>query len=289
MARPNLKKTNVSTAVTRFNALRHGLTSSAPVIPGVESAEEWQAHLEAILSDRAPDGALETKLVERAASLIWRLRRVERYECESIALGRERVDADFARQQQQVPFNDRASSVAEAEQRAENARRCLGIIEGLLHMPAALPLASADVEAILEELAEHAGHDCGDVDEFMEGIAQPAPAERWTAGALHAAFKAIAARDGQAFEEALTETVARAAVIVSGSQLEVARIADAIDQLRRERLLPDAATLDRIIRYETALNRMLYQALSQLEAMQSRRAGAPTPLHRVQAYGLPGG
>ena len=52
MPRPNLKKSNVSTAMTRFNALRHGLTSTAPVIPGDESAEEWEAHLEATLSDR---------------------------------------------------------------------------------------------------------------------------------------------------------------------------------------------------------------------------------------------
>ncbi len=59
--------------------------------------------------------------------------------------------------------------------------------------------------------------------------------------------------------------------------------------MRDERLLPDAATLDRIIRYEASLNRMLYQALNQLEATQSRRTGAPTPLHRVQAFGLPGG
>lgn len=286
MPRPNLTKSNVSTAMTRFNALRHGLTSTAPVIPGVESAEEWEALLEATLSDRAPEGAVETKLAERAASLIWRLRRVERYECEAISVGRERVDADFAKQQHQKLFNDAAASVAEAEQRAEDARRCLDLIEGLLQMPPATLLATADVEAILGELAAHAEET---FDDLMDGIEQPAAGARWTAGSLLAAFRAIAARDGEAFEEMLTETVARALVIVSGQELEIARIAQEIDHLTRERLLPDAATLDRIIRYETALNRMLYQALSQLEAMQSRRAGAPTPLHRIQAYGLPGG
>ncbi len=285
MSRANLKKSNVSTAITRFNALRHGLTSNAPVVPGVESAEEWQEHLDAILSDRAPGGAVETKLAGRAASLIWRLRRVERYECESIAVGRERVDGDFAKQQL-VAFNNRAQSVAEAEQRAEDARRCLDLIQGLLKMPPDMLLASSDVEAILRELADQAEEE---LDGFMDGIAQPASGDRWTAGSLLAAFRAIAARGGEAFEQMLADTVARALVIVGGQELEVARIAQEIDHMTRERLLPDAATLDRIIRYETALNRMLYQALSQLEAMQSRRAGAPTPLHRIQAYGLPGG
>ena len=286
MARPNLKKSNAGTAMTRFNALRHGLTANTPVIPGVESAEEWDTHLAAILDDCAPDGALQTSLVEHAASLIWRLRRVERYECESIAVGRERVDADFAKQEQHKLFNDRASSVAEAEQRAEDARRCLDLIEGLLQMPSDSRLASADVEAVLRELADHADES---FDDLMEGVAQPAPGARWTAQSLLAAFRAIAERDGEAFEEMMTETVARALVIVGGQELEIARIAQELDHLTRERLLPDAATLDRIIRYETSLNRMLYQALSQLEAMQSRRAGAPTPLHRIQAYGLPGG
>ncbi len=285
MPRPNLKKSNVSTAMTRFNALRHGLTSSTPVVPGVESAEEWEAHLAAILGDRTPDGAVETKLVERAASLIWRLRRVERYEREAISVGRERVDGDFA-MRQAGRLRGEAQSVAEAEQRAEDARRCLDLIEGLLRMPPAILLASADVEAILQELAGHADES---VDDLMDGITRPAVGARWTAGSLLAAFRAIAERDGEAFEEMMTETVARALVIVSGQELEVAKIAQELDLLTRERLLPDAATLDRIIRYETALNRMLYQALSQLEAMQSRRAGAPTPLHRIQAYGLPGG
>ncbi len=87
----------------------------------------------------------------------------------------------------------------------------------------------------------------------------------------------------------LAAAVSRARGIAAGWQLEVARIGDEIDRMREERLLPDAATLDRVIRYEASLNRMLYQALNQLEATQSRRNGAPAALHRVQAFGLPGG
>ena len=199
MPRTNLKKSNVSTALTRFNALRHGLTANTPVIPGVESAEEWEAHLAAILDDCAPDGALQTSLVEHAASLIWRLRRVERYERESISVGRERVDGDFA-MSQGMRLRGEAKSVAEAEQRAEDARRCLDLIEGLLKMPPDTLLASADIEAILRELADQAEEE---LDGFMDGIAQPAPGDRWTAGSLLAAFRVIAERDGEAFEEML--------------------------------------------------------------------------------------
>lgn len=47
---PRRKPTsNVGTALTRLNAVQRGLTAEAPVIPGVESAQEWQAHRAAIV------------------------------------------------------------------------------------------------------------------------------------------------------------------------------------------------------------------------------------------------
>ena len=276
-------KSDVGAAMTRFNALRHGLTSSAPVIPGVESVEEWEAHREAVLVDRAPVGAVESALAERIAALTWRLRRVERYECEAIAVGRERVDHDFAVRQGRL---GEPVSVAEAEMLAEDARRCLDIVENLLKMPPDTRLAAADVQEILEALASSVEMDA---DDYVEGIAEAADGGEWTAGRLIAVLKALAVRDGEAFAAMLSNTVARARTIAGDARLALARLGEEFDRIRRERLFPDAATLDNIIRYETALNRMLYQALSQLEAMQSRRAGAPTPLHRIQAFGLPGG
>jgi hypothetical protein len=47
------------------------------------------------------------------------------------------------------------------------------------------------------------------------------------------------------------------------------------------RLLPHPLDLDKIIRYEAHLNRQLYQALHQLEAMRAERRGQSTPLLRV--------
>ncbi len=47
------------------------------------------------------------------------------------------------------------------------------------------------------------------------------------------------------------------------------------------RLLPHPLDIDKIIRYEAHLNRLLYQALHQLEAMRAERHGQPTPLLRV--------
>ncbi len=141
---PRSKRTsNVGAALARFNALRHGITSSAPVIPGVESAEEWEAHRDGVVAALAPQGAMESMLAERVATLSWRLRRVERYECSAIAAGRERVEFDYARTKKRTGD---PPTVAEAENRLEDARRCLAIIESLLETPPDTRLATVDAE-----------------------------------------------------------------------------------------------------------------------------------------------
>ena len=45
-------------------------------------------------------------------------------------------------------------------------------------------------------------------------------------------------------------------------------------------VLPSDATLEKILRYETALERQLFRAMNQLERLQRRRAGEniPAPL-----------
>jgi hypothetical protein len=46
-------------------------------------------------------------------------------------------------------------------------------------------------------------------------------------------------------------------------------------------LLPDDATLEKIMRYEAHLSRLLKHALHELEALQDRRRGNTTPLARI--------
>jgi hypothetical protein len=46
-------------------------------------------------------------------------------------------------------------------------------------------------------------------------------------------------------------------------------------------LLPDDAALEKIMRYEAHLSRLLKHALHELEALQDRRRGNATPLARI--------
>jgi hypothetical protein len=59
-----------------------------------------------------------------------------------------------------------------------------------------------------------------------------------------------------------------------------------LEQMSRERLLPDERILEKVARYEAHLFRGLYTALHELEALQVRRTGGAAPLARLDVDGL---
>lgn len=58
-------KTQEGKEIVRWNAARHGIRSSAPVVPGIEKQEDWEAHGAGVLESLKPQGHLETVLAER--------------------------------------------------------------------------------------------------------------------------------------------------------------------------------------------------------------------------------
>ena len=75
-------KTAKGKAASSRNAIKHGLRSDAPVIPELESMDDWERHRAGFVSSFEPEGGFETYLAERVASLAWRLNRVLRHETE---------------------------------------------------------------------------------------------------------------------------------------------------------------------------------------------------------------
>ena len=49
-------KTEAGKEVARWNAPRHGIRSPAPVIPGLETAEDWEEHQDGVLMSLSPEG-----------------------------------------------------------------------------------------------------------------------------------------------------------------------------------------------------------------------------------------
>lgn len=68
-----------NTIKTRFNGVRHGLTSKQTVIPG-ESQEEYDEYQAGFLRDLNPQSAIERMLADRIIAAAWRLQRFQRME-----------------------------------------------------------------------------------------------------------------------------------------------------------------------------------------------------------------
>lgn len=86
-------ETQEGKGVVRRNATRHGISSPAPVVPGLEKSEDREEHRGGILQNLSPVGHLEATLAERTAMLSWRSHRVARYETEATSLPRQKGGA----------------------------------------------------------------------------------------------------------------------------------------------------------------------------------------------------
>jgi hypothetical protein len=62
-------------ALTRFNALRHGVLSRYTILPW-EDPDEYRQLLDDLVAAHNPDGPVEEHLVEELAGVIWRKRRL---------------------------------------------------------------------------------------------------------------------------------------------------------------------------------------------------------------------
>ncbi len=79
----------------RRTALEYEIRSTDPVIEGHETHEDWLAHRETVVNELCPVGALETAYARQAASYLWRLDRVIRYEVTATQFDLEDVIKEF--------------------------------------------------------------------------------------------------------------------------------------------------------------------------------------------------
>jgi len=87
-AKPVPPAAAVSTELTRFNALRHGVLSRYTVLPW-EDAAEYRALVAALVTEHTPQGPTEEHLVEEMAGILWRKRRLQLAEAAAYRRGLE--------------------------------------------------------------------------------------------------------------------------------------------------------------------------------------------------------
>lgn len=287
-------KTERGKEVARWNSTRHGIRSPAPVVPGVEKSEDWEEHRDAVLESLAPVGHLEFTLAERVALLSWRLHRVARYETETIALSQESVVEDLASRRR---FDSHARGPIHPEDvlaAPKEARRTERVLKKLPDYPDERKLSGPDADAILwavagrvDEVVDLEELDLPGVPEWAGIYGDAAEWDGWSVGLVRECVSVIASAAGEDLEELMEGARERARLDVISAKSTAEEVERRLGEMRRERLLPGDKTLEKVSRYEAHLSRLMFKALHELEALQTRRTGGAAPLARLDVDGLP--
>ena len=286
-------RTEEGKEVARWNAARHGIRSPAPVVPGIEKAEDWEAHGAGVLESLKPEGHLETVLAERVALLSWRLHRVTRYETESIALYQEKAEEDLARERRFGSHVLGENHPEEVRWKLKDAQRTYRAFKKLLGLPDDKSLSGGDAAGVLWGVAAYVEDEDLEEVEPPSGVPEWAGVEGdttewdgWTVGLVREYVNAMASRAGEAPEELIEAATEKAGRDVTSAKQAAERVKQDLERMSRERLLPRVETLEKVSRYEAHLSRQLYKAMHELEALQLRRRGGAAPLARLDVDGL---
>jgi hypothetical protein len=264
----------------RWNATRHGISSPSPVVPGLETQEDWQEYREAIMDHYSPSGPVMCELAERVALLTWRLRRVTRYEAEAIAISQEQVEDDF-HSRESFGASMRGEGIAATTHPVDirfEAAYTRRTDRAFRRFPQEKPDKVLRAEAagaivfgayLAAKKARGGELDLDNLD--LPGITDddiyelPAMKVEDVRGCIEAFATAASVDPDELFEAAAYEAGCEA----RGAAFKKEDMERDLSRKERERILPDGDTLQKIARYEAHLSRQLYQALHALEVLRS--------------------
>ena len=281
-------KTARGKAVSSQNALAHGIMSTRPVVPGIESADEWDAHRRGIFESYHPVGHAEETCAYRIALLHWRLNRITRFETEEIALALESADEEaFQRVREQR---------RESHEHLSPHILCLPDDLGELRDRLVMARQSLDTLASLSQVPEHqtvpddaAGATLLITADFQSRqrahIPTREPRGHWTASFLRESLGTLSPNTplGDLIQGALRF----ARDTIGAIERELAHTERLATRLRRQRFLPSAAVTDRIARYESHLSRQIVTYTRELETRIAIRTGVPVQRAQLHVTGIP--
>jgi hypothetical protein len=193
---------------------------------------------------------------------------------------------------------DRSSSEAlhpqDVRMNHEDAKKTQRLLKKLPKFPDDKRLSSEEAGFVLKAVWNQVDEDAG-LDELeIPGIPDSLDHSdllfeydvSWTVSLVREGISVLARAAGKAPEELLESAAEGARLEVRSTGFEVERVERDLRNMSRGRLLPDEKTLEKIARYEAHLSRALYQAMHELEALQTKRSGATAPLARIDVQGL---
>jgi len=260
-------------AVAKMNALKHCILAREVVIRGEhikESAKEFHAILARFWQELAPAGPVEEMLVERLVVCYWRLRRVLIAESGAIRLSvdtgswqRLIAECNELTRMKQHTFIYKESDF---RQSALGIQYLLGKLEEIREWV-------DEVGELTEDIFQRVIEVFGDED---DGVARVLGIYRLVLQDNPEGLEpdALKAKHKQLVLTFLDEQRERLKQLheVLGEQ-------EGQEQANRSAasFLPSKETVEKLLRYETTIERQLYRALNQLERLQRQRKGEVIP------------
>jgi hypothetical protein len=281
-------KTARGKASSSQNALAHGIMSTRPVVPGIESAEEWEAHRRGVFESYQPVGHAEETCANRIATFHWRLNRITRFETEEIALAQEAADEEAFQHvvEQRQHSHEHLSphilclpdDLDELRDRLVMARQALDTLASLSQVPGNHTIPDEAANGTLLITADFQSRP-------RAYIPTREPRDRWTASFLRESLATLS--PNMPLGELIQGALRFARDTIGAAERELAHTERLAARLRRQRILPSVSVTDRIARYESHLSRQIVTYTRELESLVAIRTGAHLPKAQLHVTGLP--
>ena len=267
---------------SKHNALRHGIFSAVTVLPG-ESTHEYDSLLKGLWQALKPEGRLEVLLVEKLAMIAWRHRRLLQAEGAEIRQGSEFMDwdqrtrysheAEIVKRRPSREFKSHVENpcLIPEIQNPEILEYCLKLLRDLQNGIKSRGFSKNDDSSILKiiygpNLNVH-GTLLGRYSVWLDTSTAPEEERQRNRHLTPEECK------NRALSEIDVEI--RRLRDYQQEQAEKEPERTKLEILRRK--IPESPNLDRLIRYETSLERAFDRTLTQLERAQRMRKGQPLP------------
>ena len=125
----------------------NGAESFSPVLPGIETKEEWESHLAGIQDSLSPVGHLESELAYKVAPTLRRWHRLDRYErAATVQAMEEAVQEPFGGDEVQTVME---AGVQALKERSALAGRLIELATACPSMEPSAPIAPPDGRLLL--------------------------------------------------------------------------------------------------------------------------------------------
>ena len=282
-------KTADGKALAARNSLKHGLLAKEVVITEGEGAEDQQT-FDALLADLViefnPAGAMEEILVEEIAVCYWRQHRAHRCEVGMLRQKLDLLSADYYARQ-----GNRTDAQIDAEIDKKQAQIKTALDKMQMYKQACT--IGQDLSSIyrwkddwiaLRETHLAPTRKVYTVDGEVAAVITLTPAEAEQIGPDPEKIRKKLNEKGhpddhvwQMHMDLCQKEIERKTVEIEKLQKDKVANRLCLQRTRQSSALPPKSEMDKLLRYETAINRQMYQAMSQLERLQRLRAGDHVP------------